>query len=51
MCHRAKEGILTNYFSSVLGKDNRMEDIGAVKFNCLSATGARYFFKLVFYIL
>jgi len=28
-----------------------MEDIWAVKFNCLSATGARYFLKLVFNFL
>jgi hypothetical protein len=44
MCYRAKEGILTNYSSSTLGKDNKMVAIRAVQCNCLSVTDARYYF-------
>jgi len=32
----------------MLGKDDKMVAIWAVKFNCLSATGARYILKLYF---
>jgi hypothetical protein len=35
----------------MLGEDDKMGDIRTVQFNRLSATGARYFLKMVFYFL
>ena len=51
MCYEANEGVLTNYLSCMLGEDDERVAIRAVKFNCLSVTGARYFLKLVSYFL